>query len=273
MKNSFLNIVIIPILLGLSANESIASHSITNVPDTTQNTLRSKKIGKTFYLKTEWLNTGWRNLFLKPTYDIDIKATLRLTNYLHLVMTYGEATLLEATNVFSTDRPDIFQEEEQRGIAQHRSSFMVRYYPFSELSALQHYVFFEIGGHFSQVTSTTDYKEDNENTLMYELDYSHEVALYRYRGQLNVGLSLFHYDKPGWDYLNNSSTLFSPEIFIGISYNEFQLLRDEYTSTIGVAPEEVYTEQKIRFTLRPKVGIGLGKQTTRRKKRKSNIRF
>ena len=271
MKSVYTKIVFSLILALSIPTLSFSNSEITASPDSTIRLLKPKKMGKTFYLKTEWLNTGLRYFFAKPTYDIDIQGTLRLTNHLHLVATYGETTFDLSTKVASIERQNVFQEVQRTGKAQHRSSLMFRYYPFEELEQLHHYLFFELGGHFAQYTGTTDYKIYDENAAIYETDYLHHLEMYRYGGQLNVGLSLFHVEKPRWDYLNNSTLIFSPEIFAGVSYTELQLLQDEYTTVIGTAPTETYSEQKFRLHLRAKLGIGFSKRP--KSKTKSKIRF
>lgn len=218
--------------------------------------VENTKIGNRFYLKTEILNTALRAVFVKHTYDVDIQASFRLTNHLHIVNTYGKTTFYLENQQQSSESPNLFLANQRIGTSLHRSSSMLRYYPFNDMRIWCDYIFIEGGFHFQKykgVTNSEIFDTTTATTLNY---FSHYIDMYRYGPQINIGLSQYfqqEYDNE----LSRSKIFFSPEFFIGISYNQIQILRDELVNHIGtMVSTESYTEPKIRFNFRMKLGIG-----------------
>ena len=216
-----------------------------------------EKIGYSFYLKTELLNTLIRAMFVKQTYDVDLQASFRLNNKLHLVSTYGKTTFSMFDDIESNERPNVFQHTERTGTAFHRSSLMLRYYPFQEFYNWADFLFVEGGFHFHHYVGKTIGSVFDSTNMVIENKFLHNIEMYRYGPQLNIGMSLYfeNLDELDTDY-KKPKVIFSPEFYIGVSYSHLDIIKDDFTNTIGFMPNEPYSEDKFRFTFRLKIGIG-----------------
>lgn len=216
-----------------------------------------EKVGHRFYIKTEILNTLLRAVFARPTYDIDIQGTVRLNDHLHLVNTYGKATFDLSETVESAVRPGVYQFVERKGAASHRSGVMLRYYPFNDIGNAADYLFIEGGLHFQRYRGTTNANVYDSVNMVLESQYVHSLDIYRYGPQVNIGLSQYFLRKEeGAATGVKPKIIFSPEVFIGVMYNQLYLRKDEFTNIVGVTPNERYSESKVRLTFRAKLGIG-----------------
>ncbi len=219
--------------------------------------VKKEKIGYDFYLKTEFLNTLVRAVFVRPTYDVDIQAGFRLTNKLHLVGTYGKTTFDLTEEMESSLRPNVFMHIERTGTSFHRSSLMLRFYPFHDYHNGVDFLFVESGVHFQNYRGMTAGSVFDSTNLVYENKYEHQIEMYRFGPQLNIGMSLFFDEKADFEgYFKRRNLIFSPEFFIGIQYYALRINKDEFTNIIGTMPNEPYSEAKFHFTIRAKIGIG-----------------
>lgn len=207
------------------------------------------KIGSRFYIKTEVLNS-LKTIIEPKSYDLDLQISYRISNPLHLVGTYGKTTFYLADSIPSVLAQNRLRAVELIGTANHRSSLMLRYYPLYGFEEILDFIFIEGGFYFMDYVGVTNDQilEDNIDNVVEE--FKHELEYFRYGPQLNIGLSR--------RYGNGEKIIFSPEFFIGVAYNQLDLRKDEITYTIGTPkPFDEYTEQKFRFNLRAKIGIGL----------------
>jgi hypothetical protein len=207
-----------------------------------------KNIGHRFYVKMEVLNS-LKTVIESKSYDIDVQLTYRINNDIHLVGTYGKTTFYLNEDIESILSPNRFKNIERIGTAFNRSSIMVRYYPFYDYGKILDFAFIEGGFYFMDyvgVTNNLIYQDNIDNVVEQN---RRDLEFYRYGPQLNIGLSK-RYEK-------NKKTVFSPEFFIGISYNHLDITKDETTFLVGAStPIESYSEFKIGFNLRAKIGIG-----------------
>jgi hypothetical protein len=214
------------------------------------------KIGHRFYIKAELLNTAIRFAFVPKTYDVDLQATVRLTDRLHLVNTYGKTTFYINESTPSITRPHVYQFAELIGTAYHRSSCMLRYYPFNDMENLADYLFVEGGMSFQYYRGITNSGVYDSTIMTYESQYRHQIDMYRFGPQVNFGLS-YYFQRPENEFAKKQRIIFSPEFFVGVLYNHLYILKDEVTDIVGYTDAESYSEPKFRLTLRAKIGIGI----------------
>jgi len=211
----------------------------------------SVKLGHRFYIKTEILNS-LKTVFEPKSYDLDVQLSVRLSNPIHLVATYGKTTFYLNRTAESIYTPDRFQNSELIGEANNRSSLMIRYYPFNYWGDFMDLLFVEAGAFYMDYTGSTlstIYEGEESNITNQNL---RSLQFERMGPQLNFGISrrFSGYTKQKFS--------FTPEIFMGIYYNNINIHRDEVEFIVG-PPEEVlpYSEKKVRFSLRAKIGIGI----------------
>lgn len=222
------------------------------------------KLGHTFYLKIEALNSLARMAFAPNTFDVDLQGTIKLSNSFHWVNTYGKTTFDLTDSVPSIDREGVVMVQHRTGTALHRSSSMLRYYPFVEWENAMDYLFVEGGFHFQHYKGLTE-GNVHDSLFVMESQFEQHLDFYRYGPQLNIGISARFADlgsngKSIYDLKKPSTRIsFSPEILIGLVYTNLHMINEEYVQLLGesVFDSAGYSESKLSFTIRAKIGIGL----------------
>jgi hypothetical protein len=217
------------------------------------------KLGHRFYLKTEVLNSLARMAFAPNTFDYDVQGTVMITNKFHWVNTYGKATFNLSDSVESIERAGVYMIQKRTGKAEHRSSSMLRCYPFENWKSAVDYLFIEGGVHFQHYTGATAGMV-RDSMYVIESQFEQQLEFFRFGPQINVGISMRFAD---WDIYDDKKRKrrisFSPEALIGVVYNHLYLIKDDFTQLVGLTDvsNAPYSEKKLRLTLRAKIGIGL----------------
>jgi hypothetical protein len=236
------------ILLGISF--SAFSQPLDSIPE-------KEKHSYDIYIKTEILNSLGHLLFIRPTYDLDLQLGIRIKDNIHFVATYGQSDYYFKETVPSPGRFKVSQFNENKGVAFNRTSLMLRYFPFDETKSWRDYMFVEGGIFFTHSKGIANSNVYDSIKSDYEYKYHQEIDFYRYGPEINLGFSYRYNNNRDYDInFKRPRIIFSPEIFIGIGYNNISIINYKTEFETGSTPIEPYTETKIKFMMRAKIGLG-----------------
>lgn len=221
-------------------------------PDTSKT-----KVGHQFYIKAELLNSVVK-MFIPNTYHFDVQLTTRITNKIHWVNTYGQTTFFTLDSAESLTLPGVYQSFEIQGLAKHRSSSMIRYYPFYNYGSGIDYLFVEAGAHFQRYTGSSISKIYDNNTNTLEEHTIQNLEMLRSGPQLNIGMSYFFDESNIYNPRGKKKIIFSPEFMLGVNYTNTKILSNDVNHLVGNSDNfEDFSDKKFHFLIRVKLGFGI----------------